>query len=157
LLQQRQNLDRMKLSAAEAQARISLQMRINDAVVTGKGWETIPPDIRRQADTPWFRTWLLFDPSIAFRRIDQPVLILHGSLDREVPASHGERLEEIAAARKNARPGMITRVVVPGVNHLLIAAKTGDRDEYDLLTDQNISADLVSAVVGWINQRVKAS
>ena len=34
--------------------RIKLQAKVNEAAVTGKGWEEISDDVRRQADTPWF-------------------------------------------------------------------------------------------------------
>jgi hypothetical protein len=32
-------------------------------VLTGKGWDTVPADLRKTADTPWFQSLLAFDPA----------------------------------------------------------------------------------------------
>jgi pimeloyl-ACP methyl ester carboxylesterase len=152
LAQQQQALDQLTGTPAEREARVSMQVRVIDAVISGKGWEAIPPDVRRQADTPWFRTWLLFDPAVALRRVRQPILILHGALDREVPPSNGDRLEEIARARKNAPPTATRKVVTPGVNHLLLPATTGQIGEYEALSGQTVSPEVGSAVVAWLNE-----
>ena len=39
LAQQKHALDRSSLSDADKQARVDLQKRIHEAVITGKGWE----------------------------------------------------------------------------------------------------------------------
>ena len=39
-------LDLMKLPDAERQSKIELQQRMQAAVVTDKGWESIPPELR---------------------------------------------------------------------------------------------------------------
>ena len=54
----------------------------------------------------------------------QPILIVQGELDRQVPAYHADRLAELARARKRQAP--VEVVKVPGVNHLLVPAKTGE-------------------------------
>ena len=156
LTQQQQSLRRAKGTPIDNDARVSMQLRVIDAVMTGKGWETIPVDVRRQADSPWFRTWLLFDPAVPLRRMDQAVLILHGSLDREMPPSQGDRLEQLSAARRGVPAAGTRRAIVKDVNHLLMTAKTGEPDEYDSLGAQRVSPDLVTALVEWINQSVKA-
>ena len=51
LEQQQHALDRSSFSDADKQARIDLQKRINDAVITGKGWDRLPAQVRRQVDT----------------------------------------------------------------------------------------------------------
>ena len=125
------------------------------AVITGKGWELVPPDIRQQADTVWFKSWLLFDPAIAMRKVDQPLLIIHGALDRDMPASNGDRLHQLGVARKKSPASATVRIVVPGVNHLLLPARTGEPDEYDSLIAQTVSRDVTSALVTWLQQTVK--
>ena len=40
---------------------------------------------------------------------------------------------------------------MPGVNHLLLPAKTGEPDEYDSLPTQIISPDAVKAIIDWLN------
>ena len=63
LERQRQVLEQLNLPAAERTAKIELQTRINAATTTGRGWEGIPADMRKQADTPWFQSFLRFDPA----------------------------------------------------------------------------------------------
>src|SRR5262245_6987335 len=48
LEQQRHLLDQLKTPDAERQAKVELQRKIQSAVLTGKGWEEVPPDLRKQ-------------------------------------------------------------------------------------------------------------
>ena len=151
LEQQRLALARMNETPANREAKIDLQTRVINAVITGSGWDTIPADVRRQADTPWFKAFLLFDPAAAMKKVSQPLLVVHGALDQQVAPANSERLATIGAARKGAKPADTARVVVPGVNHLLLAATTGDVDEYASLTAQPVAPAVVAALVNWLN------
>jgi pimeloyl-ACP methyl ester carboxylesterase len=147
--QQQRLLARVNEPEPSKQQKVALQTRINDAVVTGKGWDDLPPDLRKQADTPWFKSWLLFDPATALDKVSQPVLILHGALDTELPPSHADRLEQMAQARKKLPATSTKKVVVPGVNHILIPAKTGEIDEYESLP-KTLSPDVASATIEFL-------
>jgi pimeloyl-ACP methyl ester carboxylesterase len=81
----------------------------------------------------FFKSWLIFDPAVVIAKIDRPLLILQGSIDMEVPVAHADRLEEIARRRAKAGSTGTRKIIVPGVNHLLVAARTGTIDEYDVL------------------------
>lgn len=153
LEQQQLQLDRMRAPAADREAKIALQRRIDAAVLTGKGWEGIAPELRRRADTPWFQSVLAFDPGKVARELDQPLLIVHGEVDREVPVAHAEQLA--SAARKGNRDP-VTVNVLPGVNHRLQAAKTGDLAEYATLSG-NVSPDVIARVVGWLQRTLPTS
>lgn len=149
LEQQQHELARLNESEADKKAKIALQLRVLESALKGTGWDAVPPDVRRRADTPWFRSWLLFDPAAAMKKVDQPVLIVQGTLDTEIPPAHADRLEALANARK--KPAEHTRkVVVPGVNHLLLTAKTGEVDEYATL-EKTVSPRVTAAIVGWLN------
>lgn len=150
LEQQRRLLLPLPLSDADRTARISLQTRIMDAVSSGKGWDSLPPDVRDQADTPWFRSWLQFDPSKALKEMDQPVLILHGSLDAEVPPSNADRLEQLSAGRAKLPAASTRKVIVPGANHLFVPARTGAVDEYPMLETRTIAPAVASSIADWI-------
>jgi pimeloyl-ACP methyl ester carboxylesterase len=150
LEQQRLSLIRLKEPEINRQAKTALQHRIIDAVLTGKNWETIPEDLRYQADTPWFKSWLLFDPAVAINKLKQPILIVHGALDREVPAAHADRLEAAAQARKNVAAARTRKAVAPSVNHLLTVAETGEVDEYDLLASKTLAPAVSAALVEWM-------
>jgi pimeloyl-ACP methyl ester carboxylesterase len=151
--QQRHVLERMALTPADRVARIELQEKINAAVLTGRGWDVIPADMRKQADTPWFQSFLAFDPARVMRDVRQPILIVHGEIDAEVPPSHMDRLAELAKA---SRSRAVAVVSVRGVNHLLVPAVTGDVDEYATLEQRTLSADVTTAVTSWLTKTFQA-
>ncbi len=151
LAQQKYQLDRTPTeSEASKQQKVELQTRLMDAVVTGQGWETIPPELRRQAESPWFKSWLTYDPAEAMDRTRQPVFIIQGNLDVQIPPMHADRLETLANDRSRTEPPT-RKVIVPGVNHLLVPAQTGDLTEYDKLTDKNVSKAITDALIAWLN------
>ena len=61
------------------------------------------------------------------------MLIVQGSLDRQIPPAMPTVLKLLPRARKKAPPAHTRKVIVPGVNHLLVPAKTGEVDEYPSL------------------------
>jgi uncharacterized protein len=149
LEQQQRELERLKLPEAERAARIDLQKRIHAAVIEGQGWDALPAEVRRPADTPWFRSVLLFDPAEVMPRVKQPMLIVHGELDTEIPPPHADKLGELARNRKkDAGPADVVRV--PGVNHLLVRATTGDAQEYPVLPEKSVSPEIAAAIVRWL-------
>lgn len=152
LEQQRHVLERMKAPDADTQAKIALQKTINDAALSGKGWDDIPADVRAQAQTPFFQSFLAFDPAKIVKDVDQPVLIVQGALDTQVPPAHAEKLAELARARK--RQVATDVVVVPGVNHLLVPAQTGEVDEYASLSGKSVSPTATSAIGTWMAKQL---
>jgi dienelactone hydrolase len=154
LEQQRLSLERDKVSAEERDNRIALQQQIHSAVLTGKGWDTIPAPLRKEADTPWFQSVLTFDPARVVEDVRQPMLFVHGALDHQVPAQHVERLS--AVAQKQSRSKSVEVVVVRGVNHLLVPAITGEVSEYGTLPDRNVSKDVTTAIGDWLKKTFAA-
>ena len=150
LEQQQRLLSRLQLSDEDRAARIALQQKVNDATITGKGWEGVPADVRRQAESPGFRSWLQFDPAVALKDVRQPVLIVHGALDTEMPPAHADRLEQLSRTVRKQPPTSTLKVIVPGVNHLLVQASSGDVDEYASLEGQPISPAVIGALVMWL-------
>jgi pimeloyl-ACP methyl ester carboxylesterase len=140
LLQQQQRvLDGMKLSPADRQARIDLQQKIQAAVTGGGSWVGVPDAMRRQADTPWFRSVLSYDPAVILPRVRQPILIIQADLDPSVPPAEGDRLAEFARARKKAAPPEV--VHLPDANQTL--APVGSR---------TVSPKVASAIADWIKK-----
>lgn len=152
LMQQRRALDKLNEPAASKQAKIDLQHKIMNAVTSGTGWETIPPELRLQSDTAWFKSWLLFDPAVAMRRTNQPILIVQGSLDSQVPPDQADRLESLANARKITGVIPARKIVVPGVNHLLVPAGTGEVDEYPSLPDKTVASSITDPLIAWLKE-----
>jgi hypothetical protein len=148
LEQQLHLLKRAGTPDAELEAKVALQKRINSAVMFGTSWEGVALGVRRQADTPWFASFLRFDPSSVMPKVKQPVLVVQGDLDRQVAAYHGGKLAELARARKkNAGADLVT---IAGVNHLFVPATTGEVDEYGSLSGQAIDPEWPKAIAAWL-------
>lgn len=155
LEQQKYILSKMPIDDAQRAEKQALQEKINNAVIKGTGWADIPEPARRVADTPWFYSFLTFDPEKAMNDTRQPVVIVQGALDTQVPPHHADKLAEFARARKGARAA-VEVVKVPGVNHLLVPAKTGDVTEYGTLgPNAQVSPQVTSAIVAFLTKALK--
>ena len=154
LEQQQAALALSKLEPAEREARVALQRQIHTAAVTGKGWEGVPANLRKQADTPWFQSVLVFDPAKTIKNVRQPLFIVHGALDKQVPVAHAERLANLARTVGDSKAVELT--LVRGVNHLLVPAVTGELDEYAGLTDRTVSSEVTNAVNAWLAKTLQA-
>ena len=150
LARQQHMLNRMNLSAEEKQAKVETQRRINDAVVSGKDVDKLPPEVRRQLENVEFQSVLANDPAKIVPEVRQPLLILQGELDTEVDPSNADRLE--ALARKRKHPARVDVVKLPAINHLFVRAKTGEVDEYPALPDKHVSPDAVRALTSWLQK-----
>jgi len=152
--QQQYELDHLGLKPDERDKKIALQKQIQTAVITGKGWEGISANERKATDTPWLQSFLTFDPAKVIHDVRQPVLIVHGALDKEVPVAHADRLADLA--RKQSDSKSVEMVIVRGVNHLLMPAVTGELAEYPELTDRTVSKDVSGAIGAWLTKTFAA-
>ena len=124
---------------------MELQKKVQAAVISGKGGKASRRRSRKQADTPWFRSLLQFDPAKVMPKVKQPILIIQGDLDTQVAPQHAEKLAELARARKKRRP--VEGDAPPGINHLLVPATTGRSSEYAVLQDNTITRRVAKAIV----------
>ena len=78
------------------------------------------------------------------------MVIVQGELDVQVLPSHADKLAEMARARKGTKAA-VEVVKVPGVNHLLVPAKTGDVAEYASLgPDAIVSKQVTAAITNFL-------
>jgi pimeloyl-ACP methyl ester carboxylesterase len=150
LAQQKRLLDRSTMSAEEKQAKVDAQKRIHEAVMTGKGLELLPPDVRRAVDNPEFQSLLVSDPAKILPEMRKPLLIVQGELDTQIEPGNADRLEALARQRKHSPP--VEMIKVPAVNHLLVPATTGDVEEYGRLTARHVSPAVTQAIVTWLKK-----
>ncbi len=139
LEQQRALLAGMNIPDAEKQAKIDLQKKIQQAVLTGTGWEDVPANLRRQADTPLFKSQLAFDPGQPLQKARQPMLIVQGDADTQVAPASAERLASQARARKKGA----------GVEVVHVAAMTHRLTEG---TARTVSPKIATAIADWIKK-----
>ncbi len=149
LMQQQNLLARSGEPEADKRARMTLQEHVIDAVIKGTGWAGIPPAVRRQAETPWFRSWLLFDPADAMKKVKQPLLIVSGAADGAFPPAQADRLEALARARKKLPESATRKIIAPGVDHQLVATGGGP-GEHASPAGTSISPAVSSAIADWL-------
>lgn len=148
LEQQRHGLDLLNASPEERKAKIDMQERIQTAVLSGVGWKGLPPEYRKAADTPWFRSFLQYDPAAVMKKVRQPVLIIQGTLDKQVFPHHADKLAEFARGRD--RDAAVEVVHLPGVNHLLVAAATGEVSEYGTLAGRQVVPEVAEKIAEFL-------
>ncbi|HET6583770.1 MAG TPA: alpha/beta fold hydrolase, partial [Nannocystaceae bacterium] len=97
--------------------------------------------------SPWYRHFVAYDPGTALRKLETPVLVLNGELDRQVDAELN--VPAIVKALKKAGNRRVTVHRLPGINHLFQRAKTGMVDEYGTI-EETIAPEVLALVSDWI-------
>lgn len=103
-----------------------------------------------QLTSVWFRYFLTYDPSTALRKVTCPVLVLNGSLDKQVLPS--QNLPAIRKALEEAGNKYFEVDELPGLNHLFQTAKTGSPSEYAQI-EETISPVALEKIAAWILQQ----
>lgn len=101
----------------------------------------------RQLTSAWMRFFLTYDPATALRKVICPVLVLNGSLDKQVLPS-----QNLPAIRKALEEGGNKHFEIdelPGLNHLFQTAKTGGPSEYAQI-EETISPLALDKMATWI-------
>ncbi len=150
--QQTRALAAVQGSDADKQAKIKLQQTIMDAAISGVGWDNVPAALRRGADQPIYRSWLLFDPAAVIPKIEQPMLILQGDQDVEVPRAHADKLASLARARAKRRPEDTKLSILPGVTHPLTAGSTTPSIGLAML-----APDVKTTLTSWLQDVLRPS
>ena len=80
---------------------------------------------------------------------------MQGELDTQVEPSNADKLEALAKKRKNAPP--VEMIKLPGINHLLVPATTGEVDEYGSLKDKTVSPAVTQAIATWLTKTLSTA
>lgn len=102
--------------------------------------------------TPWFRSFITYDPTEAIRQVQSPVLALIGENDIQVP--YLENLPPIEAALEAGGNSDYTVRSLPGLNHLFQTSDTGSVAAYGTI-EETISPGVLELVGDWIFARVE--
>lgn len=131
----------------EAQAGMTPAQR--DSVLAG-----VPAQLDSLAATnPWLRFWLDHDPTTTLRRVRQPVLVLHGATDWQVPPADAEAA---AAALRGAGNRDVAVRVLPVINHLFLADAdpVATVDHYARLPSKTVPPEVLGAIADWLAARL---
>jgi len=95
-----------------------------------------------------WRQWLQDrDPLPTARRVQCPVLILHGLTDRAVPPEDAQLLAEAIRGAGNVR---VTVQLFGSVNHHFQRDPVGAREGYDRLPTQDLAPEVLEALSDWL-------
>jgi len=97
--------------------------------------------------TPWFRTFILYDPRPTLARVRCPVLAVNGELDLQVPCQ--DNLRAISQALASGGNSRVTIRPLPGLNHLFQPSKTGAPSEYGGI-EETFAPSALKGIADWI-------
>ncbi len=101
----------------------------------------------------WTRWFTSFDPLPLARRLRQPVLIVHGALDRQVSVGQADTL---AAAIRAGGNRDVTVRIFPRLNHLFLPTDgDGSPAEYVGLRQTAVPADVLDTIATWLAARMR--
>jgi len=100
-----------------------------------------------QVTSVWMRYFLTYDPATALRKVKCPVLVLNGSLDKQVLPR--QNLPAIRKALGEAGNKHFEIDELPGLNHLFQTAKTGSPAEYAQI-EETMSPVTLEKISSWI-------
>jgi hypothetical protein len=101
----------------------------------------------------WTRWFADYDPLPVARRLRQPVLIVHGALDRQVSVGQADTL---AAAMRAAGNRDVTLKVYPRLNHLFLPTDgDGAPADYPGLPQRALPVELLDTLAAWLTARLR--
>lgn len=136
--------------AEKAQKGVSEAIDI-DSIVADSGLQ-VPQAIveslkmSQQTRSPWFDTFLALNPRKYLVKVKCPVLAINGEKDTQVYPDNLNVIKELVPQAKT--------MPMPGLNHLLQHAVTGELTEYDEIRE-TISPDVLDAIVQFIEYNIK--
>jgi len=100
----------------------------------------------------WWRFFIAYNPEKDLSAVKCPVLAINGTKDTQVDATANLGLiKEVLTKSGNKN---IEIKPLPGLNHLLQTATTGDVSEYEKI-DETIAPSAMKIIADWINVQVK--
>lgn len=118
--------------------------------ICGDDLRAVPAALRQQLEntaatrSPYFDSLLATDPQEAMRKIKCPALAINGTKDTQVDAT-----ANLGSFRRNVPGAEIMEM--PGLNHLMQHAGTGDISEYGEISE-TVSDDVLRAITDFINR-----
>lgn len=97
---------------------------------------------------PWLRRWFVLDPRAVAAGVRQPVLLVHGATDQQVPSSHAA---ELAAVLRRAGARHVAVHLLRDTDHLLLPDADGDPDGYVRLSDRHLRTDVLAVTTQFLS------
>ncbi len=133
----------------ESQGRQGISTPIDiDSVISASGLNVRPEIVQslkmtQRARTPWFDAFLSLNPRDYIRKVKCPVLAVNGDKDTQVSPDNLEVIRQLAPKART--------MLMPGLNHMLQHAVTGEITEYNEIRE-TISPDVLDAILRFIEE-----
>ena len=86
------------------------------------------------------------------RQVNQPIFILHGTLDQHISSRHANELGKLAERR--SRSGATVDVVtLEGINHLL--SESALNNNYPDRTEAAVATTVTESIINWLGRTLK--
>jgi uncharacterized protein len=103
-------------------------------------------------DSAWIRFFITYDPEKDLSAVKCSVLAVNGEKDTQVNAAENlSKIKEVLTKSKNKH---FEVVALPGLNHLLQTANTGQVSEYEEISE-TMSPDALKIISDWIKLQAK--
>lgn len=148
----------IRILKAENDSAVASRKMYDEIVKQVNAMKSVPVDAKpamisqsqagvAQMNTPWFRTFVAFDPATSLVKVKCPVLALNGTLDLQVPCE--TNLQAIEKYLKKGGNKNIKTVRFEGLNHLFQHTQTGLPSEYGEI-EETFSTEVMDVMVEWI-------
>ena len=129
----------------------ALEAKLNNLVQTTSTGAAMPANVLKSQIhvmlSPWFRSFLDYDPVPALQKTACPVLALNGEKDLQVPPK--ENLAKIQKALEDGGNKDFQTTEMPGLNHLFQHAPTGAPGEYGAI-EETMAPEALKSISDWI-------
>jgi pimeloyl-ACP methyl ester carboxylesterase len=114
--------------------------------------DTIATTFVQTIYSPWFKYFLMFDPTPLLEKLNTKVLALNGDKDIQVIAS--QNLPGIEAALRKSKSRVYQVQELPGLNHLFQTCNKCTLDEYSQI-EETFSPIALQIISDWLIKNVK--
>lgn len=110
------------------------------------------PQFNQLYNKVWMRYFVTYDPTTDLSKVKCAVLAVNGEKDTQVDATSNLGLIKDVLTKNGNKNFEIKPL--PGLNHLLQTAQTGDLSEYEKI-EETISPDAMKIISDWIKMHTK--
>jgi pimeloyl-ACP methyl ester carboxylesterase len=134
----------------EAQSQKILDaLYVHDNSIVGKDLVSMYNGIY---DIPWWRFMVAYIPEVDLSKVNCSVLAINGEKDTQVNATENlGKIKEVLTKSGNKHFDVVS---IPGLNHLLQTAGTGDFSEYETI-EETMSPVAMNIISNWIKLHTK--
>lgn len=101
-----------------------------------------------QANTPWYRFFIRYNPQDYLSRVEVPFLAING--DKDVMVNYKENLGNVKKFLAHNKD--VSTVVIKNMNHLFLPCQKGTQAEYHSIK-AGVSEEAMDTIYRWIKKR----